>query len=113
MSQEFIEDHSRTGSSDDEDSGAYDEWIPSFCSRFGHEYFCQVPTEFIEDDFNMTSLSQEVPHYRKALDLILDLEAMSDEEEEEEEEVVEEEEPDQEMQSNDGHDDGKKRKSPW
>lgn len=63
-----------------EDSGSYDEWIPSFCSRFGHDYFCQVPTEFIEDDFNMTSLSQEVPHYRKALDLILDLESMSEDE---------------------------------
>ncbi|EGA62329.1 Ckb1p [Saccharomyces cerevisiae FostersO] len=112
MSQEFVEDYSRTGSSDDEDSGAYDEWIPSFCSRFGHEYFCQVPTEFIEDDFNMTSLSQEVPHYRKALDLILDLEAMSDEEEDEDD-VVEEDEVDQEMQSNDGHDEGKRRnKSP-
>lgn len=63
-----------------DDSGTYDEWIPSFCSRFGHEYFCQVPTDFIEDDFNMTSLAQEVPHYRKALDLILDLEMVSDEE---------------------------------
>lgn len=82
MSQEFIEDQSNVGSS--EESGPYDEWIPSFCSRFGHEYFCQVPTDFIEDDFNMTSLSQEVPHYRKALDLILDLEAMTDEEDEEE-----------------------------
>lgn len=81
MSQEFIEDNSHPGSSD-EDSGTFDEWIPSFCSRFGHEYFCQVPTDFIEDDFNMTSLSQEVPHYRKAMDLILDLEAMSEEEEE-------------------------------
>ncbi|CAL9728877.1 casein kinase II subunit beta [Monosporozyma unispora] len=64
-----------------EDSGSYDEWIPSFCSRFGHDYFCQVPAEFIEDDFNMTSLAQEVPHYRRALDLILDLEAMSEDEE--------------------------------
>lgn len=79
MSQEFIEDQSSSNSSD---SGTYDEWIPSFCSRFGHEYFCQVPTEFIEDDFNMTGLSQEIPHYRKALDLILDLEAMSDEDDE-------------------------------
>ncbi|CAR29492.1 hypothetical protein ZYGR_0AD01740 [Zygosaccharomyces rouxii] len=83
MPQDFIEDLSHPGSSED-DSGTYDEWIPTFCSRFGHEYFCQVPTDFIEDDFNMTSLSQEVPHYRKALDLILDLEAMSDEEDEDE-----------------------------
>ncbi|KAL3234809.1 Casein kinase II subunit beta [Nakaseomyces bracarensis] len=72
---EYVEDNSHS-----DDSGTYDEWIPSFCSRFGHEYFCQVPTDFIEDDFNMTSLSQEVPHYRKALDLILDLEVVSDDE---------------------------------
>lgn len=81
MSHEFIDDNSY---SSEEDTETYDEWIPSFCSRFGHEYFCQVPTDFIEDDFNMTSLSQEVPYYRQALDMILDLEAMSDEEAEEE-----------------------------
>ncbi|GMM57779.1 casein kinase 2 regulatory subunit [Maudiozyma humilis] len=74
---EYMDD--RTPSSE-EDSGTYDEWIPSFCSRFGHEYFCHVPTMFIEDDFNMTSLAQEVPHYRKALDLILDLEEVSGDE---------------------------------
>lgn len=67
---------------DSSDSGAYEEWIPTFCSRFGHEYFCQVPTDFIEDDFNLTGLSQEVAYYRKALDTILDLESTSDEEDE-------------------------------
>ncbi|CCK70076.1 casein kinase 2 regulatory subunit CKB1 KNAG_0D03300 [Huiozyma naganishii CBS 8797] len=69
-----------TAGNSSEDSGNYEEWIPSFCARFGHEFFCQVPVEFIEDDFNMTSLPQEVPHYRKALDLILDLETMSEDE---------------------------------
>ncbi|CDO96116.1 unnamed protein product [Kluyveromyces dobzhanskii CBS 2104] len=69
-------------SNDSSDSGNYEEWIPTFCSRFGHEYFCQVPTDFIEDDFNLTGLSQEVAYYRKALDTILDLESTSDEEEE-------------------------------
>ncbi|AET41070.1 casein kinase 2 regulatory subunit CKB1 Ecym_7224 [Eremothecium cymbalariae DBVPG len=68
--------------SDVSESSNYDEWISSFCSRFGHEFFCQVPTDFIEDDFNLTGLSQEIPHYRRALDLILDLVSLSDEEEE-------------------------------
>lgn len=77
MSTDYIDNQSRMS---DEDSGTYDEWIPSFCSRFGHEYFCVVPTDFIEDDFNMTSLAQDVPHYRKALDLILDLEEVSEDE---------------------------------
>ncbi|AAS54653.1 AGR163Wp [Eremothecium gossypii ATCC 10895] len=67
--------------SDVSESSNYDEWITSFCSRFGHEFFCQVPTEFIEDDFNLTGLSAEVPHYRRALDLILDLESLSEEDE--------------------------------
>lgn len=65
------------------DSNSFEEWIPTHCSRYGHEFFCAVPVEFIEDDFNMTSLASEVPMYRRALDLILDLESISDDEEDE------------------------------
>ncbi|CCH60214.1 hypothetical protein TBLA_0C04140 [Henningerozyma blattae CBS 6284] len=75
---EYIADRNDDDSS--EDSGSYEEWIPSFCARFGHEYYCQIPSEFLEDDFNMTALALEVPLYRQALDLILDLEAVSDDE---------------------------------
>ncbi|KAH3901707.1 casein kinase 2 regulatory subunit CKB1 SCDLUD_001479 [Saccharomycodes ludwigii] len=66
-------------------TSSYEEWIPAFVSRFGHEYFCEVPPEFIEDDFNLTGLSNEIPYYRKALDLILDLESDDEDDDDDEE----------------------------
>lgn len=50
-------------------------WITWFCSLPGHEYFCEVAEEFIEDDFNLTGLSQLVPFYKEAMEMILDVEA--------------------------------------
>ena len=60
----------------------------------GHEYFAEVSEDFIEDDFNLTGLQSQVPMYKDALEMILDVEpsetnssaALSEEEEEEEEE---------------------------
>ncbi len=70
-----------------------DSWIGQFCSLVGHEYFAEVSEEFIEDDFNLTGLQSQVPMYKEALEMILDVEpsetgssAMTGEEEEEEEE---------------------------
>jgi casein kinase II subunit beta len=40
----------------------------------GHEFFLEVPEDFIEDDFNLTGLSNLVLLYNEALDMILDLE---------------------------------------
>ncbi|CAK9440419.1 uncharacterized protein LODBEIA_P45190 [Lodderomyces beijingensis] len=56
--------------SDPEDD--YIPWIQQFCELFGHDYFVQVSQEFIEDDFNLTGLSSQVPFYREALYTILD-----------------------------------------
>lgn len=53
-------------------------WIPWWCAHPGHEFFVEVPEEYIEDDFNMTGLSSQVPLYREALELILDLEPDSE-----------------------------------
>lgn len=47
-------------------------WIQQFCELFGHDYFVAVSQDFIEDDFNLTGLSLQVPYYREALYTILD-----------------------------------------
>ncbi|KAI4214507.1 MAG: hypothetical protein LQ351_002924 [Letrouitia transgressa] len=76
-------------------SGTPESWITSFCSLLGHEYFAEVSEDFIEDDFNLTGLQNQVPMYKEALEMILDVEPEEDEDEDEEEEEEEEEEEDE------------------
>lgn len=49
-------------------------WIAWFCSIPGHEYFCEVAEEFIEDDFNLTGLNSMVPFWKEAMEMVLDVE---------------------------------------
>ncbi|TKX22311.1 putative casein kinase II regulatory subunit [Elsinoe australis] len=51
-----------------------ESWIAAFCSLVGHEYFAEVSEDFIEDDFNLTGLQSQVPMYKEALEMILDVE---------------------------------------
>ncbi|KAL8397661.1 hypothetical protein RB594_004391 [Gaeumannomyces avenae] len=67
-------------------SGTPESWISSFCNLIGHEYFAEVSEEFIEDDFNLTGLQTQVPMYKEALEMILDVEPEDDEDDEEEDE---------------------------
>jgi casein kinase II subunit beta len=72
-------------------SSQVESWISSFCGLLGHEYFAEVSEDFIEDDFNLTGLAAQVPMYKEALEMILDVEPEDDEDEDEEEEDEEEE----------------------
>jgi len=49
-------------------------WISWFCSLPGHEYFCEVSEDFIEDDFNLTGLNAMVPFWKEAMEMVLDVE---------------------------------------
>lgn len=95
------------------DSGTPESWITSFCALLGHEYFAEVSEEFIEDDFNLTGLQNQVPNYKEALETILDVEPEEDseddvgsldteEEEEDAEELDEDEAGDAVMRGEDG-----------
>jgi len=53
-------------------------WISWFCSLPGHEYFCEVSEEFIEDDFNLTGLNALVPFWKEAMEMVLDVEPDED-----------------------------------
>ncbi|KAI9336112.1 casein kinase II, regulatory subunit [Obelidium mucronatum] len=68
---EFVED-SESSSGSSESSAV--SWIYWYCSLPGHEFFIEVPEEFIKDDFNLTGLNTLVLLYNEALDMILDLE---------------------------------------
>ncbi|KAF7728003.1 casein kinase 2 regulatory subunit [Apophysomyces ossiformis] len=75
-------------------------WICRFCSWNGHEYYLEIPEDYIDDQFNTTGLSAIVPYFDQALEMILDMgpdiyqeeqyaaqiELLSEDEEEEEEE---------------------------
>ncbi|KAI9297142.1 casein kinase II, regulatory subunit, partial [Neoconidiobolus thromboides FSU 785] len=49
-------------------------WVHWYCSMSGNEFYCEVPEEYIEDDFNLTGLPSLVKDYDRCIDTILDIE---------------------------------------
>eukprot|EP00798_Chlamydomonas_sp_ICE-L_P001158 gene1158-3963_t len=71
---------SDSGESEEASGSEQDElsWISWFCSLQGNELFCEVDEDYIEDAFNLSGLSSQVPYYDYALDMILDNEPPQD-----------------------------------
>ena len=96
--------HSATSTSamSSSESAAPESWISSFCSLLGHEYFAEVSEDFIEDDFNLTGLQNQVPMYKEALEMILDVEPEDEEDDEDDEEEDDEDDEDGVMRDENG-----------
>mmetsp|Transcript_139644 Transcript_139644/g.446856 ORF Transcript_139644/g.446856 Transcript_139644/m.446856 type:complete len:256 (+) Transcript_139644:102-869(+) len=64
-------------------------WIEWFCHLKGNEFFVEVDEDYIQDDFNLTGLSTQVPYYEYALNMILDFEDQDDQLPEDQQPLVE------------------------
>lgn len=84
-----LEDNEGNDSSELTASENEESWISWFVNLRGHDYFCEVDEEYIQDDFNLTGLGPLVPYYDHALDMMLDVETPMDSLTDEQQEIVE------------------------
>lgn len=71
--EEEEEDDDENEFDEDEDDQNDMTWVEWFCSLPGHEFFCIVDEEFIDDAFNLTGLAAIVPHFSEALEMLQDI----------------------------------------
>eukprot|EP00762_Andalucia_godoyi_P007564 ANDGO_00777.mRNA.1 Putative casein kinase II subunit beta-4 len=62
-------------------------WIQWYTGLKGNDFFCEVDEEFIQDDFNIFGVAQQVDFYEAALETILDAPPQDDITPEEEEAI--------------------------
>ncbi|CEP60694.1 casein kinase 2 regulatory subunit CKB2 LALA0_S01e16820g [Lachancea lanzarotensis] len=63
----------RSNTADGSDSSEYVEfWIDLFLGRKGHEYFCDVDTDYIVDRFNLINLQKTVNKFTQVIQYIVD-----------------------------------------
>jgi len=75
MTTDSEEDYSEISGSDRDEEITWIEW---FCQLKGNEFFVEVDEDYIQDDFNLTGLSTQVPCYEDALNMILDFDDQDD-----------------------------------
>lgn len=75
MESEFSDEFSSEGETD--------SWISWFLSKKENKYLLQIPYNYLQDDFNLTELPAQVPHFREARALIMDDDDDDEDEDEE------------------------------
>jgi len=71
--EEEVEGEEEANSSEMTASEDETSWISWFVNIRGNDFFCEVEEAFIQDDFNLTGLSSQIPSCEVALDTIQDV----------------------------------------
>ncbi|EAY01413.1 Casein kinase II regulatory subunit family protein [Trichomonas vaginalis G3] len=72
-------DETPPDSSDDSENSS-SGWIDNYLSSFKSKWLLRVPDEYILEDFNLYGLSEKIPQYVEALEIIRDLKQVPPEE---------------------------------
>ncbi|GIX63023.1 casein kinase II subunit beta [Babesia caballi] len=70
----FLKDVEKTSEDFESSDGQQCEvpWVEWYCNLKGNQYYVQVDTDYIRDEFNLVGLQQQVNYYNHAIRMILD-----------------------------------------